>query len=227
MKPIYIFLSAFLLNFIFVCFGQPAARLGDMTDHGGSIVLGFPMVLIGGEPAARIGDMTTCPMMTPGFPPIPHVGGPIVLGCPMVLVGGMPQARIGDMARCVGPSSTIALGCPMVLVGQGGSTTLDNEEILLKYLTEINKDNPGLRITAAYLLGERKSLRAINPLMDILENDLSVEMRILAAISLYKIGDENGLQTIKRVKENDTNEKVKQMCEELYEIYESERKEIE
>src|ERR1700704_293589 len=27
--------------------GQPAARMGDMTAHGGVIVLGFPMVLIG------------------------------------------------------------------------------------------------------------------------------------------------------------------------------------
>ena len=27
--------------------GQPAARLGDLTAHGGSIVLGFPLVLIG------------------------------------------------------------------------------------------------------------------------------------------------------------------------------------
>lgn len=28
--------------------GQPAARLGDMTAHGGVIVSGFPTVLIGG-----------------------------------------------------------------------------------------------------------------------------------------------------------------------------------
>jgi uncharacterized Zn-binding protein involved in type VI secretion len=27
--------------------GQPAARLTDMTAHGGTIILGFPMVLIG------------------------------------------------------------------------------------------------------------------------------------------------------------------------------------
>jgi uncharacterized Zn-binding protein involved in type VI secretion len=27
--------------------GQPAARMGDITAHGGTIVLGFPMVLIG------------------------------------------------------------------------------------------------------------------------------------------------------------------------------------
>lgn len=28
--------------------GKPAARMGDSTAHGGSIVLGFPTVLIGG-----------------------------------------------------------------------------------------------------------------------------------------------------------------------------------
>jgi uncharacterized Zn-binding protein involved in type VI secretion len=27
--------------------GQPAARLGDMTAHGGTIILGLPTVLIG------------------------------------------------------------------------------------------------------------------------------------------------------------------------------------
>jgi uncharacterized Zn-binding protein involved in type VI secretion len=27
--------------------GQPAARMGDMTAHGGSIVIGMPTVLIG------------------------------------------------------------------------------------------------------------------------------------------------------------------------------------
>lgn len=101
--------------------GKPAARLGDMTMHGGSIVLGFPMVLIGGMPAARIGDMHICPMLTPGVPPIPHVGGPVVLGSPMVLIGGMPAARMGDMLVCVGPPDTIALGCPTVLIGEGGS----------------------------------------------------------------------------------------------------------
>jgi uncharacterized Zn-binding protein involved in type VI secretion len=28
--------------------GRPAARLGDMTAHGGTIVVGFPTVVIGG-----------------------------------------------------------------------------------------------------------------------------------------------------------------------------------
>ncbi len=98
--------------------GSPAARVGDMTSHGGSIIgPGCPTVLIGGMPAARVGDMHACPMMT-GL--VPHVGGPIALGSPTVLIGGMPAARVGDMAICVGPPATIALGCPTVLIGDSG-----------------------------------------------------------------------------------------------------------
>lgn len=100
--------------------GKPAARIGDMTAHGGSIVMGFPTVLIGGMPAARLGDMHVCPMVTPGVPPVPHVGGPITLGSAGVLIGGMPAARMGDMAVCVGPPSTIILGCMTVLIGETG-----------------------------------------------------------------------------------------------------------
>jgi uncharacterized Zn-binding protein involved in type VI secretion len=96
---------------------KPAARMGDLTAHGGTIVAGYPTVLIGGQPAARLGDMHTCPMVTPGTPPIPHVGGPITMGSATVLIGGQPAARMGDMATCTGPPDTIAAGCPTVLIG--------------------------------------------------------------------------------------------------------------
>jgi len=99
---------------------KPAARMGGMGDstaHGGVIAVGCPTVLIGGMPAARMGDMHTCPMATPGTPPIPHVGGPITMGSATVLIGGMPAARMGDMATCTGPPDTIAAGCMTVLIG--------------------------------------------------------------------------------------------------------------
>jgi uncharacterized Zn-binding protein involved in type VI secretion len=96
---------------------QPAARMGDMTAHGGAIVAGFPTVLIGGQPAARLGDMHTCPMATPGTPPIPHVGGPIAMGCPTVLLGGQPAAWGGDTCTCTGPpDAIIPPGCITVLI---------------------------------------------------------------------------------------------------------------
>lgn len=93
---------------------KPAARMGDPTAHGGTIVAGFPTVLIGGQPAARLSDMHVCPMVT-GL--VPHVGGPIALGSFTVLIGNMPAARMGDMGICVGPPDMIVSGCPTVLIG--------------------------------------------------------------------------------------------------------------
>lgn len=69
-------------------------------------------------PAARLTDMHTCPMLTPGVPPIPHVGGPVTgPGCPTVLISKLPAARVGDLLTCVGPPDTIVKGSATVLIG--------------------------------------------------------------------------------------------------------------
>jgi len=120
--------------------GKPAARIGDMTAHGGQVVMGCLTVLIGGMPAARLGDMHVCPMLTPGVPPTPHVGGPIILGSAGVLIGGMPAARMGDMAACSGPPDMIALGCMTVLIGETGpGGTPVNIQDYLKFKLERSK----------------------------------------------------------------------------------------
>ena len=68
--------------------------------------------------AARLNDMHTCPMQTPGTPPVPHVGGPIIgPGEPTVLIEGVPAARVGDNAVCVGPPDVISAGSASVLIG--------------------------------------------------------------------------------------------------------------
>lgn len=90
-------------------------------------------------PAARVGDMHTCPMQTPGVPPVPHVGGPILPpGYPKVLIGGQPAARVGDQATCVGPPDVIAMGYPKVLIGGQpaaymGSTTAHGGVVIQGY----------------------------------------------------------------------------------------------
>lgn len=62
--------------------------------------------------------MHTCPMVTPGTPPVPHVGGPITgPGAPTVLIGGQPAAVVGDVCTCVGPPDAIAKGSATVLIG--------------------------------------------------------------------------------------------------------------
>lgn len=92
-------------------------------------------------PAARLTDMHTCPMQTPGLPPIPHVGGPIVgPGVPTVLIGGLPAAVMGDMVICVGPPDSIVKGSATVMIGgrpaaRMGDPTAHGGTIVLGYPT--------------------------------------------------------------------------------------------
>ncbi|WP_299843921.1 PAAR domain-containing protein [uncultured Roseovarius sp.] len=70
-------------------------------------------------PAARLTDMHTCPMVTPGLPPVPHVGGPIVgPGVPNVLIEKFPASVLGDMATCVGPPDSIIKGSATVMISR-------------------------------------------------------------------------------------------------------------
>lgn len=94
-------------------------------------------------PAARITDFHTCPMVTPGLPPIPHVGGPVIgPGVPTVLIGKMPAAVVGDNAVCVGPPDTIVKGSATVMIGKKpaariGDTTAHGGSIVLGCFTVI------------------------------------------------------------------------------------------
>ena len=93
--------------------------------------------------AARLTDMHTCPMQTPGVPPVPHVGGPIVgPGVPTVLIGGLPAAVVGDVCTCVGPPDTIVMGSTSVMIGgkpaaRAGDPTAHGGSILLGCTTVI------------------------------------------------------------------------------------------
>jgi uncharacterized Zn-binding protein involved in type VI secretion len=92
-----------------------AARVGDTTSHGGTILPpGAPTVLIGGMPAARLGDMQVCPLVNGT---VPHASTPIITpGAPTVLIGGKPAATVGCMTAppC---AASIAMGCATVIIG--------------------------------------------------------------------------------------------------------------
>jgi uncharacterized Zn-binding protein involved in type VI secretion len=98
--------------------GQPAARQGDTTVHGGTIVQGEPSVLIEGQPAARQGDMHVCPACSGT---VPHAGGPITHGVPTILINGQPAARQADLCTCNGPPDAIAAGASSVRLKSGGN----------------------------------------------------------------------------------------------------------
>lgn len=90
-----------------------------------------------GMPAARLTDMHTCPMVTPGLPPIPHVGGPIAgPGAATVLICNLPAAVLGDTAVCVGPPDSIIKGSATVMIcgkpaARMGDTTAHGGSIVL------------------------------------------------------------------------------------------------
>ena len=94
----------------------PAARLGDSTSHGGTIITGAPTVNIGGKPAARKDDLASCPVV-PEPPAPPHGIGPIINGSSTVFIGGKPAARIGGTIVEAGATSTIVVGSPTVRIG--------------------------------------------------------------------------------------------------------------
>lgn len=96
-------------------FAAPAARAGDRTTHGGTVLTpASPNVFIQGQPAARVNDGVVCPQSTNG---VPHVGGPILGGSGTVLINARPAARAGDRVNEAGPASVILEGAVTVQIG--------------------------------------------------------------------------------------------------------------
>lgn len=90
----------------------PAARIGDVSTHGGTVVgPGVSQVLVGGLPAAVAGDMHSCSLPPSGHQP---TVSPFPMGSATVLVAGRPVLRTTDAAVC---GATAAVGAPTVLIG--------------------------------------------------------------------------------------------------------------
>lgn len=89
-----------------------AARVGDVTAHGGTVVgPGVATVLVGGMPAAVAGDVHAC--VVPSPPPHPPTT-PFLAGSATVLVQGRPALRVGDACGC---GASVVVGIPTVVLG--------------------------------------------------------------------------------------------------------------
>jgi uncharacterized Zn-binding protein involved in type VI secretion len=94
--------------------GKAAGRIGDMSDHGGTVIgAGVPTVLIESQPAAVAGDVSKTSHKCAIPPQPPHAPGPFV-GLTLVLIGGMPALRDGDVAPCgakvIGGAASVQIG---------------------------------------------------------------------------------------------------------------------
>jgi uncharacterized Zn-binding protein involved in type VI secretion len=93
---------------------RPAARIGDRTDHGGTVLgTGVPTVLIESRPAAVVGDIASTSHTCSMPPQPPHAPGPLV-GVTRVFIGGKPALRADDVAPCgarvVGGAASVEIG---------------------------------------------------------------------------------------------------------------------
>ncbi len=89
-----------------------AARVGDQTNHGGTITgPGVSTVLIGNKPAAVVGDMHVC-----SLPPNSHqpTVSTFPSGSSTVLIQNRPAVRTTDTCIC---GAMAAVGEPTVLIG--------------------------------------------------------------------------------------------------------------
>jgi uncharacterized Zn-binding protein involved in type VI secretion len=76
----------------------PAARVGDLSNHGGTLTgPGVATVLIGGQPASVAGDVHVC-----SLPPNAHqpTASPFPSGSVTVTIAGRPALRTTDACIC-------------------------------------------------------------------------------------------------------------------------------
>ena len=105
---------------------------------------------------------------------------------------------------------------PQEIANQNNSAKEACIETLLKGL---QTENRGLQAGCTYMLGELCCNRGIITLLDILHSNPSEELRILAALSLYKIGDSRGIFAIKQSIKYDESDRVSRLCEKFYRAY--------
>lgn len=103
--------------------------------------------------------------------------------------------------------------------GDGKSEVNVNESTIASLLEGLASDNMGLKSSCAYMLGELKVTEATIPLMRMLHNDVNEELRISAALALYKIGTPISVYAVKQAGRFDESERVNKLAHNFYTEY--------
>lgn len=96
------------------------------------------------------------------------------------------------------------------------SVQMDENQISENLLIGMNSLNKGLCASSTYLMGELCCKKGVIPLLSLLHNAKCEEIRILAALSLCKIGDTRGIYAVKRAAVFDESDRVKRLCNLFY-----------
>ena len=98
---------------------------------------------------------------------------------------------------------------------------MNETQITENLLTGMNSCNKGLCASCVYMIGDLCCKKGVIKLMSLLHSAECEEIRILAALSLCKIGDGRGIFAVKRAAVYDESERVKKLCGIFYKAFES------
>ena len=83
----------------------------------------------------------------------------------------------------------------------------------------LNSDNVGLKSSSAYMIGELQLSEAVIPMLRVLHNEKNEEVRIAAALALYKIGSPIAIYAVKQTIRFDESKRVSKLCASFYSEY--------
>lgn len=101
------------------------------------------------------------------------------------------------------------------------SIQMNENQITENLLLGMNSCNKGLCASSVYMMGELCCKKGVITLMSILHNAECEELRILAALSLCKIGDARGVFAVQRASLYDDSKRVKRLCGIFYKAFTS------
>ena len=112
------------------------------------------------------------------------------------------------------------------LSAQSAGFTVEQKSAAVDNLTAaINSDNTGLHTSGALVLSDlintsylesSDASKAMIPLLKLLKNGKTDQERIAAAVALYQLGNYIGIYSLRGVAVFDDNEKVANICKNLY-----------
>jgi len=88
-------------------------------------------------------------------------------------------------------------------------------------INALQDENVGIRTSAAQLLGERKVVEAVKPLVKMLKTEENTSARIVVAMALYQIGDEKATEALKEAATKDKSKTVRRVVAAMVQKLES------
>lgn len=80
----------------------------------------------------------------------------------------------------------------------------------------IKSDNVGLMKSAVYLSGKYRVNETVPALIEKLNSELDDNSKVLIALSLFMIGNEDGIEAVFKLSSSDPGNHIRKMCGEIY-----------